>query len=37
LLAFILIGGLTPILLVILSEVRTRALLDAENPEAPGR
>lgn len=33
-LAFILIGGLTPILLVILSEVRTRALLDAENPEA---
>ncbi|HKY53190.1 MAG TPA: hypothetical protein VJM08_02740, partial [Anaerolineales bacterium] len=34
LLAFILIGGLTPILLVILSEVRTRALLDAENPEA---
>jgi HAMP domain-containing protein len=34
LLAFILIGGLTPILLVILSQVRTRALLDAENPEA---
>ena len=34
LLAFILIGGLTPILLVILSAVRTRALLDAENPEA---
>jgi adenylate cyclase len=34
LLAFTLIGGLTPILLVILSQVRTRALLDAENPEA---
>ena len=34
LLAFILIGGLTPILLVILSQARTRALLDAENPEA---
>jgi adenylate cyclase len=34
LLAFILIGGLTPILLVILSRERTRALLDAENPEA---
>jgi len=34
LLAFILIGGLTPILLVILSQVRTRALLEAENPEA---
>jgi len=34
LLAFILIGGLTPILLVILSQVRTRALLDAEKPEA---
>ena len=30
LLAFILIGGLTPILLVLLSQVRTRALLDAE-------
>jgi adenylate cyclase len=34
LLAFILIGGLTPILLVILSQVRTRALLNAANPEA---
>jgi len=34
LLAFTLIGGLTPILLVILSQVRARALLDAENPEA---
>lgn len=34
LLAFTLIGGVTPILLVILSQVRTRALLDAENPEA---
>jgi len=34
LLAFILIGGFTPILLVILSQVRTRTLLDAENPEA---
>ena len=34
LLAFILIGGLTPILLVILSQVRTRAVLVAENPEA---
>jgi len=34
LLAFILIGGLTPILLVILLQVRTHALLDAENPEA---
>ncbi len=34
LLAFTLIGGLTPILLVILSQVRTRALLDAGNPEA---
>jgi len=34
LLAFLLIGGLTPILLVILSQVRTRALLDAENPQA---
>ncbi len=34
LLAFILIGGLTPILLVILSQVRTRALLGAENSEA---
>lgn len=33
LLSFILISGLTPILLVILSQVRTRALLDAENPE----
>lgn len=34
LLAFTLIGGLTPILLVILSQARTRTLLDAENPEA---
>lgn len=34
LLAFLLIGGLTPILLVILSEARTRALLEAANPEA---
>lgn len=34
LLAFTLIGGLTPILLVILSQVRTRALLAAENPQA---
>lgn len=34
LLAFSLIGGLTPILLVILSQVRARALLNAENPEA---
>lgn len=34
LLAFTLIGGLSPILLVILSQARTRALLDAENPEA---
>ena len=33
-LAFTLIGGLTPILLVILSQVRTRALLDAEDPQA---
>jgi adenylate cyclase len=34
LLAFSLIGGLTPILLVLLSQVRTRALLEAENPAA---
>ena len=34
LIAFILIGGLTPVLLVILSQARTRALLDAANPEA---
>lgn len=34
LLAFALIGGLTPTLLVILSQARTRALLDAENPQA---
>lgn len=34
LLAFVLIGGITPVLLVILSQVRTRALLDSENPEA---
>jgi adenylate cyclase len=34
LLAFILIGTLTPILLVILSQERTRALLNAANPEA---
>jgi adenylate cyclase len=34
LLAFALIGGLTPTLLVILSQVRTRAVLDAENPQA---
>ncbi|MRX44885.1 adenylate/guanylate cyclase domain-containing protein [Agromyces kandeliae] len=34
LLAFILIGGLTPTLLVVLSQVRTRAVLDAENPQA---
>jgi class 3 adenylate cyclase len=33
-LAFILVGGITPVLLVILSQVRTRALLDAENPQA---
>jgi adenylate cyclase len=34
LLAFVLVGGLTPTLLVILSQVRTRAVLDAENPRA---
>jgi adenylate cyclase len=34
LLAFALVGGLTPTLLVILSQVRTRAVLDAENPQA---
>ncbi|WP_438854508.1 adenylate/guanylate cyclase domain-containing protein [Agromyces sp. M3QZ16-3] len=34
LLAFLLIGGLTPTLLVILSLARTRAVLDAENPQA---
>jgi adenylate cyclase len=34
LLAFIPIGGLTPVLLVTLSQVRTRALLEAENLEA---
>ena len=34
LLAFLFIGGLTPTLLVILSEGRSRALLGAENPEA---
>lgn len=34
LLAFVLVGGLTPTLLVILSQVRTRAVLDAENPQA---
>lgn len=34
LLAFALIGGVTPTLLVILSQVRTRAVLDAENPQA---
>ncbi|WP_353813264.1 adenylate/guanylate cyclase domain-containing protein [Agromyces sp. SYSU T00266] len=34
LVAFALIGGLTPTLLVVLSQVRTRAVLDAENPRA---
>ncbi|MFC9918707.1 adenylate/guanylate cyclase domain-containing protein [Agromyces binzhouensis] len=34
LLAFILIGGLTPTLLVVLSQVRTRAVLEAGNPQA---
>ncbi len=34
LLAFALVGGLTPILIVILSQVRMRAILDAENPQA---
>lgn len=34
LLAFLLIGGLTPTLLVVLSLARTRAVLGAENPQA---
>jgi class 3 adenylate cyclase len=34
LLAFILIGGLTPTLLVILTQVRTSGVLEAENPQA---
>lgn len=34
LLAFVLIGGLTPTLLVVLSLARTRAVLGAENPQA---
>jgi adenylate cyclase len=34
LLAFLLIGGLTPVLLVLLTQVRTRALLDAGPPQA---
>ncbi|WP_353828074.1 adenylate/guanylate cyclase domain-containing protein [Agromyces sp. SYSU T0242] len=34
LLAFIVIGGLTPTLLVVLSQLRTRAVLEAENPQA---
>ena len=34
LLAFILIGGVTPVLLVILTQERTHALLGAPNPEA---
>ncbi|GAA1059430.1 adenylate/guanylate cyclase domain-containing protein [Agromyces bracchium] len=34
LLAFALIGGLTPTLLVVLTQARTRAMLDAENPRA---
>ncbi|WP_234660896.1 adenylate/guanylate cyclase domain-containing protein [Agromyces marinus] len=34
LVAFLLIGGLTPTLLVVLSLARTRSVLDAENPQA---
>nr|WP_276499906.1 adenylate/guanylate cyclase domain-containing protein [Agromyces luteolus] len=34
LIAFALIGGLAPTLLVVLTQARTRAVLDAENPQA---